>query len=187
MTRTCPIRLSRRPRIPCGLRPCPDEGRSPDEIRSRHQIENEPGGNHMSQHVQPRYGVDAYLDWVAQEGIPVIEDYGIDLFKVPTRRGALRRQRRRRSPQGPRRFRQHVPARYSARRLDRSAAPSLRRGDLCARRQRQHAARIQRRPQAQLRVGARSLFAIPLNARYRHFNAGGRERALVVSTTICRW
>jgi quercetin dioxygenase-like cupin family protein len=31
--------------------------------------------------------------------------------------------------------------------------------------------------------GARSLFAIPLNARHRHFNASGRERALLVSTT----
>ena len=33
---------------------------------------------------KPRYGVDAYLDWVAKEGLPVVEDYGIDLFKVET-------------------------------------------------------------------------------------------------------
>ena len=31
--------------------------------------------------------------------------------------------------------------------------------------------------------GATSLFAIPLNAKYRHFNASGLERALLVSTT----
>src|SRR6516225_4099899 len=31
--------------------------------------------------------------------------------------------------------------------------------------------------------GEKSLFAIPLNARYRHFNGSGAERALVVSTT----
>ena len=31
--------------------------------------------------------------------------------------------------------------------------------------------------------GPRSLFAIPLNARHRHFNASGSERALLVSTT----
>ena len=31
-----------------------------------------------------RYGVDAYLDWVEKEGLPVAEDYGIDLFKVET-------------------------------------------------------------------------------------------------------
>ncbi len=31
--------------------------------------------------------------------------------------------------------------------------------------------------------GPRSLFAIPLNAKHRHFNGSGRERALIVSTT----
>ena len=31
--------------------------------------------------------------------------------------------------------------------------------------------------------GPRSLFAIPLNAKHRHFNASGRERALMVTTT----
>src|SRR5579871_5870017 len=31
--------------------------------------------------------------------------------------------------------------------------------------------------------GPRSLFAIPLNARHRHFNGSGRDRALIVSTT----
>jgi Cupin domain len=31
--------------------------------------------------------------------------------------------------------------------------------------------------------GPRSLFAIPLNAKHRHFNGSGRERALLVSTT----
>src|SRR5215469_15266397 len=31
--------------------------------------------------------------------------------------------------------------------------------------------------------GGRSLFAIPLNAKFRHFNASGTETALFVSTT----
>src|SRR5689334_25139689 len=31
-----------------------------------------------------RYGVDPYLDWLAGEGIPVTEDYGVDLFTVET-------------------------------------------------------------------------------------------------------
>ena len=34
----------------------------------------------MSEAKQPRYGVDPYLDWVEAEGLPVTEDYGIDLF-----------------------------------------------------------------------------------------------------------
>ena len=33
---------------------------------------------------KPRYGVDAYLDWVEKEGLPVAEDYGIELFKIET-------------------------------------------------------------------------------------------------------
>src|SRR5512138_3570336 len=38
----------------------------------------------MNEEAAARYGIDAYLDWVAQEGIPVTEDYGIDLFQVDT-------------------------------------------------------------------------------------------------------
>ena len=38
----------------------------------------------MNQNEQPRYGIDPYLDWVAKEGLPVTEDYGIDLFAVET-------------------------------------------------------------------------------------------------------
>ena len=33
---------------------------------------------------KPRYGIDAYLDWVAKEGLPVVEDFGFDLFEVET-------------------------------------------------------------------------------------------------------
>ena len=32
----------------------------------------------------PRYGVDPYVDWVKQEGLPVTEDYCVDLFAVRT-------------------------------------------------------------------------------------------------------
>ncbi|MEK9554691.1 MAG: hypothetical protein VW313_02605, partial [Gammaproteobacteria bacterium] len=34
---------------------------------------------------EPRYGVDPYLEWVNSEGVPVVEDIGIDLFEVPTK------------------------------------------------------------------------------------------------------
>ena len=38
----------------------------------------------MSEPQQPRYGIDPYLDWVRREGLPVTEDYGVDLFAVET-------------------------------------------------------------------------------------------------------
>ena len=38
----------------------------------------------MSEATQPRYGVDPYLDWVKKEGLPVAEDYALDLFEVET-------------------------------------------------------------------------------------------------------
>ena len=38
----------------------------------------------MSQQAQPRYMIDPYLEWIAAEGVPVVEDYAIDLFGVPT-------------------------------------------------------------------------------------------------------
>jgi len=43
----------------------------------------------MSEQAAPRYGIDPYLDWVEKEGIPVTEDYGIDLFKVDMKMAAL--------------------------------------------------------------------------------------------------
>jgi hypothetical protein len=38
----------------------------------------------MSEATQPRYGVDPYLDWVKREGLPIAEDYALDLFQVET-------------------------------------------------------------------------------------------------------
>ena len=38
----------------------------------------------MNEQTKPRYGIDSYLDWVKAEGLPVVEDYGIDLFSVTT-------------------------------------------------------------------------------------------------------
>ena len=35
--------------------------------------------------ITPRYGIDPYLDWVAKEGIPVVDDcFAVDLFTVKT-------------------------------------------------------------------------------------------------------
>jgi hypothetical protein len=35
--------------------------------------------------MEPRYLIDTYLDWAAQEAIPVIEDFGVDLLAVETK------------------------------------------------------------------------------------------------------
>jgi quercetin dioxygenase-like cupin family protein len=138
----------------------------------------------MTNQAPARYGIDAYLDWVGNEGIPVVEDYGIDLFKVETA----------------------LWPRYGVN----SAAVHLKgRGDFANMFLFDIAPGAATVPQRHLyeeviyvleghgstqlefgdgrkrsfEWGAKSLFAIPLNAKYRHFNGSGRERALLVSTT----
>ena len=134
---------------------------------------------------QPRYGIDPYLDWVKGEGIPVVEDYGIDLFDVETETvAALRRQRRRRAPQGPRRLRQHVRVRHRARRLDHAAAPPLRGGGLRARRPRLDPGRVRRRHASAASNGARTACSRSRSTPSTGTStAAARERALLVSTT----
>jgi mannose-6-phosphate isomerase-like protein (cupin superfamily) len=133
---------------------------------------------------KPRYGIDAYLDWVENEGLPVAEGLGVDLFAVETAewlrlgvRGAV----------------VHLKGR----------------GDFCNMFVYDIAAGRSTAPQRHLyeevvyvlegsgstqietegglkwsfEWGPRSLFAIPLNGRHRHFNGSGRERALLASTT----
>ena len=138
----------------------------------------------MSEQAAPRYGIDPYLDWVAKEGLPVADDYGIDLFKVETRPWA----------------------RYDAK----GAAVHLKgRGDFANMFLIELAPGRSTSPQRHLyedvyyvlegsgstqieladgskrsfEWGPKALFAIPLNARHRHFNSSGRERALLVTTT----
>jgi quercetin dioxygenase-like cupin family protein len=133
---------------------------------------------------QARWGIDPYLDWVQAEGIPVTEDYGIDLFKVPTA----------------------VWPRYGVK----GAAVHLKgRGDFCNMFLFDIAPGQSTSPQRHLyedvvyvlegsgstqvefadgqkrsfEWGPKSLFAIPLNAKHRHFNGSGSQRALLVSTT----
>lgn len=59
----------------------------------------------------PRIGVDPYLDWLKGEGIPVVEDFGVDLFEVPhPSLGALGDRRRRGAPERARGLRFDVCA-----------------------------------------------------------------------------
>jgi quercetin dioxygenase-like cupin family protein len=133
---------------------------------------------------KPRYGVDPYLDWVQAEGLPVADDYGIDLFAVETApwprygvKGAAVHLKGRGDfanmflldvpPGGSTAPQRHLYEEVVYV-LEGSGSTQLEFADGSKR---------------SFEWGARSLFAIPLNARHRHFNASGQERALLVSTT----
>jgi quercetin dioxygenase-like cupin family protein len=138
----------------------------------------------MNNQAPAQYGIDAYLDWVIKEGIPVAEDYGIDLFKVDTAlwprygvNGAAVHLKGRGDfanmflfdiPPGA----STTPQRHLYEEvvyvLEGSGSTQLEFGDGRKR---------------SFEWGPRSLFAIPLNAKHRHFNGSGRERVLLVSTT----
>lgn len=36
----------------------------------------------MNEMVKPRYGIAPYLDWIKGEGIPIADDYALDLLSV---------------------------------------------------------------------------------------------------------
>ena len=143
--------------------------------------ETPPGG---PRETKPRYGVDPYLDWLAREGIPVTEDYGVYLFGVETApwprygvNGAAVHLKGRGDfanmfvfDIGP--GKSTVPQRHLFEEvvyvLEGHGSTQLEFADGSRR---------------SFEWGEKSLFAIPLNARYRHFNGSGTERALLVSTT----
>lgn len=133
---------------------------------------------------QPRFGIDAYMDWVEAEGLPIATGLAIDLFAIETRDWP----------------------RYGVRA---GVAHCDGRGDYCnvlvydipggkATSPQHHLYEevvyvLEGRGSTQIACadgtkrsfewGPRSLFAIPLNAVHRHFNASGTQRALLASTT----
>ncbi len=131
-----------------------------------------------------RIGIDSYLEWLQHEGIPVVEDFGIDLFKVETKpwprldiNGAAVHLKGRGDfvsmflldlPPGaassPQRhvFEEVVYVLEGRGSTVIDAGPGQRHS---------------------FEWGPRSLFAIPLNVQYRHFNGSGAERARMISTT----
>jgi quercetin dioxygenase-like cupin family protein len=138
----------------------------------------------MDAQTKPRYGVDPYLEWVKAEGLPVAEDYGIDLFQVETAawprfgvKGAACHLRGRGDfanmflldipPGGATTPQRHLYEEVVYI-LEGTGSTQLDFGDGRKR---------------SFEWGPRSMFAIPLNAKYRHFNGSGRNRALMVSTT----
>jgi len=130
------------------------------------------------------YGVDAYLEWVKKEGLRVHEGMALNLFHVET-------------ADWPR-FGVKGAATHFTGRGDFCSMFVL---DISAGRSTlpiQHLFEaiyyvLEGRGNTQLEFddgrkrsfewGPRSFFAIPLNAKYRHFNASGTERALLATTT----
>jgi mannose-6-phosphate isomerase-like protein (cupin superfamily) len=133
---------------------------------------------------QPRYGLHPYKEWVEREGIPVSEGISLDLFEVPTgdwprygAKGAIAHFRG--SGDSCNMFVLEIKA-------GASTLPQ------------QHLYEeiyfvLEGRGSTQLEFldggkrsfewGPRSFFAIPLNAKHRHFNASGTQRALLATTT----
>lgn len=132
----------------------------------------------------PRIGVDSYLDWLKNERIPLVEDFGVHLPEVETRPWP----------------------RYG---VEGAAVHLKGRGDFVSMFLLDLAPGSASEPQRHLyeeviyvlsgrgsttietadgrthgfEWGPRSLFAIPLNTRYRHFNGSGAEHARLAVTT----
>jgi len=138
----------------------------------------------MGNEAIPRYRIDSYLDWVKAEGVPVVEDYGIDLFSVTTEpwsrygmKGAACHLKGRGDFASM--FLYEIPPGSSSapqRHIYESVTYVL---EGTGSTQIEFADGAKR----SFEWGERSMFAIPLNAKYRHFNGSGQRRVLMVSTT----
>jgi mannose-6-phosphate isomerase-like protein (cupin superfamily) len=138
----------------------------------------------MSSTALPRYGLDPYREWVDREGVPVVEGIALDLFEVSTgdwprfgAKGAITRFRGsgdfvsmfvlELKAAGSTLPQQHLYEEiYFV--LDGRGSTQLEFADGSKR---------------SFEWGPRSFFAIPLNAKYRHFNASGTSRALLATST----
>ena len=133
---------------------------------------------------EPRFLIDTYLDWVKTEGIPIVEDFGIDLLNVEVkpwaRMGALGAYTLLKGrgdfidtyvleipPGGATEPQRHLfeEVVYV---LDGRGSTTIEAAD---------------GTKHSFEWGTKSLFALPLNARYQHFNTSGQRPARFVSTT----
>jgi cupin superfamily acireductone dioxygenase involved in methionine salvage len=137
----------------------------------------------MREPTGPKLLLDPYVTWAENEGVPITEDFGIDLLKVPT-----------------------APwPRFS---VEGGIVHLKGRGDFVSIFVLDLAPGAKTEPQRHLfeevvyvlsgygsttvetsdgrkhsfEWGPKSLFALPLNSRYQHFNSSGRERARLAST-----
>jgi quercetin dioxygenase-like cupin family protein len=132
----------------------------------------------------PRLRVDSYQEWINKEGVLVHEDYAIDTFAVETKpwarygmKGAALHLKGRGDftsmflfelPPGGSSAPQHHIYEQVTYILEGTGSTQLEFPDGAKR---------------SFEWGPRSMFAIPLNAKYRHFNGSGQKRALMVCTT----
>jgi hypothetical protein len=130
-----------------------------------------------------RFMLDPYLDWAQGEGIPVHEDFGIDILAAETARwdrfdakGAIIHSKGRGDfcatfaldiPPGGRTSPQRHLFEEVVYVLEGHGSTKVELPDGT-----QHA----------FEWGPKSLFSLPLNTRYQHFNASGQTRALLAST-----
>jgi mannose-6-phosphate isomerase-like protein (cupin superfamily) len=137
----------------------------------------------MREPTAPKLLLDPYVSWAENEGVPITEDFGIDLLKVPT-------------------------APWPRFGVEGGIVHLKGRGDFVSIFVLDLAPGAKTEPQRHLfeevvyvlsghgsttvetsdgrkhsfEWGPKSLFALPLNSRYQHFNSSGRERARLAST-----
>jgi uncharacterized RmlC-like cupin family protein len=132
---------------------------------------------------QPKLLLDPYQTWAENEGVPISEDFGIDLLKAPVAHwprmgtdGGIVHLKGRGDfiamfvldlPPGGRSDAQKHVYEEVVYVLSGHGSTTIETGD-----GRKHS----------FEWGPKSLFALPLNCRYQHFNASGRERARLCST-----
>jgi len=137
----------------------------------------------MSDDAEARFLYDPYMEWAKGEGVPILEDFGIDLLKVKTKPwarldadGAIVHMKGRGDfisifvvdlpPGGKTSPQQHLfeEVIYV---LDGHGSTTIETADGA-----KHS----------FEWGPKSLFALPLNAKYQHFNSSGVEKARLSST-----
>jgi len=128
--------------------------------------------------------IDSYLEWLKTEGIPTTEDFGIDLFAVETRPWARL---------GVNGAAVHLKGRGDFLNMFLLELPPA-----ASTSPQQHlyeevvyvlsgigstTIEVADGRKHTFEWGPKSMFAIPLNTKYRHFNGSGAEQARLVSTT----
>ena len=138
----------------------------------------------MTDQAAPRYHIDPYLDWVKKEGLNSYEDYGLYLFDLETKmwprigvKAAAAHLKGRGDFANMFLFEIDPGGSTSPQRHMYEEVVYVLEGSGSTQLELQDGAR------RSFEWGPRAMFAIPLNAKYRHFNASGQKRALIVSTT----